>query len=85
MVIIKGSQGRKALEVHQGNLHLPGTKVHFLVIIILVKNLVTWQKTVNNIIKIDVMFPNHLIEIDNMVPNNLQETILQEEIMNSYS
>lgn len=29
MVIIKGSQGRKALEVHQGNLHLPGTKVHF--------------------------------------------------------
>ena len=74
MVIIKGSQGRKASEVHQGNLHLPGTKVYFLVIVILVQTLVTWQKIVEHIIKIDVM-----------VPDNLQETILQEEIMNSYS
>jgi len=85
MVIIKGSQGRKASEVHQGNLHLPGTKVHFLVIVILVQTLVTWQKTVKHIIKIDVMVPNHLIEIDAIVSDNLQETILQEEIMNSYS
>ena len=85
MVIIKGSQGRKASEVHQGNLHLPGTKVHFLAIVILVQTLVTWQKTVKHIIKIDVMVPNHLIQIDIIVPNNLQETILQEEIMNSYS
>ena len=85
MVLSKGSQGRKALEVHQGNLHLPGTKVHFLVIVILVQTLVTWQKIVKHIIKIDVMVPNHIIKIDIMVPNNLQGTILQEEIMNSYS
>ena len=37
MNIIKESQGRKASEVHQGNLHLPGTKVYFLVIVILYK------------------------------------------------
>ena len=74
MVIIKGSQGRKASAVHQGNLHLPGTKVHSLVIVILVQTLVTWQKTIKHIIKIDII-----------VPNNLQETILHEEIMNSYS
>lgn len=37
MVIIKGSQGGKTLEVHQGSLHLPRTKVHFLVIVILVQ------------------------------------------------
>ena len=74
MVIIKGSQGKKALEVHQGNLHLLGTKVHFLVIVILVQTLVIWQKTVEN-----------FIEIDGMVSDNLQETILQEEIMKSYS
>ena len=85
MVIIKRSQGRKASKVHQGNLHLPGTKVHFLVIVILVQTFVTWQKTVKHIIKIYVMVPNHLIEIDIIVSNNLQETILQEEIMNSYS
>ena len=65
MVIIKGSQGRKASEIHQGNLHLPGTKVHFVVIVILVQTLVIWQKTVK-----------HLIEIDVIVSNNLQETIL---------
>ena len=85
MVIIKGSQGIKDSEVHQGNLHLPSTKVHFLVIFILVQTLVTWQKTVKHIIKIDVVVPNHLIEIEVIVSENLQEIILQEEIMNSYS
>ena len=85
MVVIRGSQGRNSSEVHQGNIHPPGTKFHFLVIVILVQTLVTWQKIVKHIIKIDVMVPNHLIEIDILVPNNLQETILQEEIMNSYS
>ena len=74
MVIIKGSQGRKASEVHKGNLHLPGTKVHFLVIVILAQTLVIWQKTVE-----------HFMEIDVVVPDNLQEIILQEEIMNFYS
>ena len=74
MVIVKGSQGSKASEVHQGNLHLPSTKVHFLVIVMLAQTLVIWQKTVE-----------HLIEIDVMVSDNLQEIILQEEIMNSYS
>jgi len=74
MVIIKGSQGRKASEVYQENHHLPGTKDHFLVIVIFVQTLVIWQKTVE-----------HLIEIDVIVTDNLQETILQEEIMKSYS
>ena len=74
MVIIKGSQGRKTSEVHQGNLHLPGTKVHFLVIVILAQTLVIWQKIVE-----------HFMEIDVVVPDNLQEIISQEEIMNSYS
>ena len=74
MVIIKGSQGSKASEVHQGNLHLPGTKVHFMVIVTLVQTLVIWQKTVE-----------HFIEIDVVVSDNFQEIILQEEIMNSYS
>ena len=74
MVIIKGSQCRKASKVHQGNLHLLGTKVHFLVIVIHVQTLVIWQKTVK-----------HLIEVDVIVSDNLQETISQEEIMKSYS
>ena len=74
MVIIKGSQGSKASEVHQGNLHLPGTKVHFMVIVMLAQTLVIWQKTVE-----------HLMEIDVVVPDNLQEIISQEEIMNSHS
>ena len=55
MVIIKGSQGRKASEVHQGNLHLPVTKVHFLVVVILVQTLVIWQKTVKHLIEIDII------------------------------
>ena len=59
MVIIKGSQGRKASEVHQGNLHLQGTKVHFLVIVILVQTLVTWKKTVKHIIKCYGPQPSH--------------------------
>ena len=74
MVIIKESQGRKASEVRQGNLHLPGSKVHFLAIVILVQTLVIWQKTVENFMEIDVV-----------VPDNLQEIISQEEIMNFYS
>ena len=73
MVINKGSQGSKASEVHQGNLHLPGTKVHFMVIVMLAQTLVIWQKTVE-----------HFMEIDVVVPDNLQETIL-EEIMKCYS
>jgi len=73
MVIIKGSQGKKTSEVHQGNLILLGTKVYFFVISILIQNLVTWQKIVGHITKINIMF---LI--------NLQEEILQE-VMNSYS
>ena len=74
MAIVKGSQGRKASEVHQGNLHFPGTKVYFLVIVILVQTLVIWQKNVE-----------HFMEIDVVVPDNLQEIISQEEIMNFYS
>ena len=73
MVINKDSQGGKASEVHQGNLHLPGTKVHFLVIVMLVQTLVIWQKTVEHFIKINVV-----------VFGNLQETIL-EEIMKCHS
>ena len=74
MVIIKESQGSKASEVHQGNLHLPGTKVHFMVIVMLAQTLVIWQKTVE-----------HFMEIDVVVLDNLQEIISQEEIMNSHS
>ena len=73
MVINKESQGSKDSEVHQGNLHLQGTKVHFMVIVMLVQTLVIWQKTVE-----------HFMEIDVVVFDNLQETIL-EEIMKCYS
>lgn len=73
MNIIKESQGKKASEVHQGNLLLPGTKVYFLVITIRVQTLGTWQNIVGHITKITIM-----------VPVNLQEEILQE-VMNSYS
>jgi len=73
MVIIKGSQGKKTSEVHQGNLLLQGTKVYFLVISIFVQTLGTWQKIVGHITKINIM-----------VLVNLQEAILQE-VMNSYS
>jgi len=48
MVIIKRSQGRKTSELHQGNFLLPGTKVYFLVIVILVghmaKDCMTYHK-----------------------------------------
>ena len=73
MVISKGSQGKKTSKVHQGNLLLPGTKVYFLVIVILVQTLGTWKKIVGHITKINIM-----------VPVNLREAILQE-VMNSYS
>ena len=74
MVIIKGSQGKKTLEVHQEYLLLLGTKVYFLVIAIFVQTLGTWKKIVGHITKINIM-----------VPVNLREAILQEEVMNSYS
>ena len=73
MVIIKGSQGKMTSEVHQGKLHLLGTKVYFFVIVMLVQTLEAWQKIVGHITKINIM-----------VPVNLREAILQE-IMNSYS
>ena len=74
MNIIKESQGKKTSEVHQGKLHLQGTKVYFLVIVILVQTLGTWQKIVGHITKTIIM-----------VPINLLEAILQEEVMISYS
>ena len=73
MDIIRGSQGKMTLEAHQGNLHPPGTKVYFLVIVILVQTLGTWQKIVGHITKTIIM-----------VPVNLLEAILQE-VMISYS
>ena len=60
MVIIKGSQGRKTSEVHQGNLLLPSNKVYFLVIFILVQTLDTWQNIVGHTTKIDTMVPDNL-------------------------
>ena len=62
------------LEVHQSNLHPPSTTIYFLVIAILVQTLGTWQKIVR-----------HLTKTIIMVPVNLQEAILQEEVMISYS
>jgi len=73
MVIIKGSQGKKTSEIHQGNSHLPGTKVYFLVIVMLVQNLDTWQNILGHITKINIM-----------VLDNLRESVLLE-IMNYYS
>jgi len=58
MVIIKGSQGKITLEVHQGNLLLPGTKVYFLVISIPVQTLGTSQKIVGHITK-DIFNGHH--------------------------
>jgi len=72
--IIKESQGKKTSKVLQGTLHLPSTKVYFLVIAILVQTLGTWQKIVGHITKTNIM-----------VPVNLLEAILQEEVMISYS
>ena len=62
MIIIKGSQGKKTSEVHQGNLYLPDTKVYFLVIVILVQTLGTWQTIVGHITKINIMVPINLLE-----------------------
>jgi len=70
MNIIKESQDKKNPEVHKGNIHLPGTKVYFLVIAIHVQTLGTWQKIVG-----------HIIKTNTMVPINLLEAILQEEVM----
>ena len=74
MNIIKESQGKKTSRVLQGTLHLPGTKVYFLDIAILVQTLGTWKKIVGHITKTNIM-----------VPINLLEAILQEEVMISYS
>ena len=74
MNIIKESQGKNTLEVHQGKLNLRGTKVYFLVIAILVETLGMWQNIVGHITKTNIM-----------VPVNLLEAILQEEVMISYS
>ena len=74
MNIIKEYQGKKTSKLHQGNLHLQGTKVYFLVIAILVQTLGTWKNIVGHITKIIIM-----------VPFNLREAILQEEVMNSSS
>ena len=62
MFVIKGSQGKKTSELHQGNLLLPGTKVYFLVIAILVQNLGTWKNIVGHITKINIMVPVNLRE-----------------------
>jgi len=62
MVIIKESQGKITLELHQGNLLLPGTKVYFLVIAILVQTLGTWKNIVGHITKINIMVPVNLRE-----------------------
>ena len=72
--LIKGSQDRMVLEVHQINLHRLGTKLYFLVIYILVQTLGTWQNIVGNITKTNIM-----------VPVNLLEEIFDEEVMISYS
>ena len=70
MNIIKEFQGKKTSEV----LHLPGTKVYFLVIAILVQTLGIWKNIVGHITKTNIM-----------VPLNLLKAILQEEVMISYS
>lgn len=74
MNIIKESQGKKTLEIHQRNLDLPSTKVYILVIAILVQTLGTWQKIVGHITKTNIT-----------VPNNLLEAIWQEELMITHS
>ena len=74
MNIIKEFQGKKTSEVLQGTLHLPSTKLYFLVIAILVQTLGMWQKIVGYITNTNIM-----------VPVNLLEAILQEEVMISYS
>ena len=72
--IIKEFQSKKTSEVLQGTLHLPGTKVYFLVVAILVQTLGTWKNTVGHITKKNILA---LV--------NLLEAILQEVIMISYS
>ena len=67
MDIIKGSQGRITSEVHQDSLHLLGTKIYFLAIVILVQILGTWKNIVGHIKKTNIM-----------VLVNLLEEILQE-------
>ena len=74
MNIIKESQGKNNSEVHQGKLHLLGTKVYFLVTAILVQTLGTWKNIIGHITKTNIM-----------VLVNLLEEILQEEAMISYS
>ncbi len=70
MDIIKGSQYRMILEVDQGNLHPLGTKVHFLVIAIVVQILGTWQRIIG-----------HTIRTNIMVHISALEATMQEEVM----
>ena len=60
--LIKGSQEKMTLEVHQGNLHPPGTKVYFLVIVILVQILGIWQRNVGHTTRTNIMVPVSLLE-----------------------
>ena len=73
MNIIKEFQSKKISEVLQGTLHLPGTKLYFLDVVILVQTLGTWKNIVGHITKTNIM-----------VPANLLEEILQE-VMIYYS
>ena len=74
MDIIKGSQGRMNLEIHQGNLHPPSAKVCFLVIAILVQTLGIWQRIVG-----------HTTWKNIMVPISSLEEIFQKEVMIPHS
>ena len=62
LIIIKESQGKKTLKVLQGTLHLPGTKVYFLYIAILVQTLGTWKNIVEKITKTNIMVLVNLLE-----------------------
>ena len=64
MDIIKGSQGRMTLEVHQGNIHPPGTKVYFLVIAILVQILGTWQRIIGHTTRTNIMVHISSLEVN---------------------
>ena len=58
----KGSQDKIILEVHQGNLHPLGSKVYFLVIVILVQILGTRQRIVGHTTRTNIMVPISFLE-----------------------
>ena len=62
MNIIKESQGKKTSKVLQGTLPLPGTKVYFLDIAILVQILGTWKNIVGDITKTSIMVLVNLLK-----------------------